>query len=106
MLKKILPYSLFLLFIPFFGFNFLFNFLGNILLLIILIPVLLLVITFLGINSIKENIKQCKNCGLTILGDEEICMNCGSGINSKLNKNENYYNAKSQIIEIDAEEVD
>ena len=105
MLKKIFPYSFILLIIPLFGFNFLFNFLGNILLLIFLIPLLIIIITILGFNSLKENINQCKNCGFTILGDNELCMYCGSNTKDTFNKDEYYYDANSKVIEIDAEEV-
>ena len=58
--KLILIFTILLVIIPIFGFNFLIGILGNILLLIILIPLLILLITFLGFNLLLKEVKEDK----------------------------------------------
>ena len=104
--KSLVTYSIIsFLIIFFFGFNFLFSLLGNILILLFLTPILLIVIAFLTINSLKSKFKVCKNCGTTIISDNESCMYCGSNF-SEIYNNKNYSeDASSETIEIEAEEV-
>ena len=104
--KNLVTYSIvFFIFISFFGFNFLFSLLGNILILLFLTPILLIIIAFLVFNSYKSKFKVCTNCGLTMLGDGEICLNCGSNY-SEIEINKNFSNdASVETIEIEAEEI-
>ena len=102
--KSFITYSLiFLIVVPIFGFNFLISFLGNILLLIILVPLLIFLIAFLGLNSLKSNVKNCSECGTVNLGVNNTCMNCGTDLNNKNSKN--LENASETIIEVKAEEI-
>ena len=104
--KSLLTYSIISFIIIFlFGFNFLLSLLGNILILLVLTPLLFIGIAFLGINSFKTKLKNCTNCGATIIGESESCIYCGSRFgNSESNKGFSE-NASTEIIEIEAEEV-
>ena len=102
--KSFVTYSLiFLVVVPIFGFNFLISFLGNILLLIFLVPLLIFLIAFLGLNSLKSNLKTCSECGTINLGVNNTCMNCGADLNSKNLKN--FKKPSETTIEVKAEEV-
>jgi len=103
--KTMLAYSLILLMIPFFGFNFFISFLGNILLLLFLIPLLLLILLFVGFNSYKPKINTCNNCGAISLGLSKNCMNCGADIEDNSNKNIFDKKPSESTIEIKAEEI-
>ena len=102
--KNLVTYSLiFLIVVPIFGFNFLVSFVGNILLLIFLVPLLISLIAFLGLNSLKSQVKTCSECGTMNLGVNNTCMNCGADLDSK-----NLKNSKSPsetTIEVKAEEI-
>jgi len=104
--KSLATYSIiFFLIIFFFGFNFLLSLLGNILILLFLTPVLLILIVFLGINFFKSRFKVCTNCGATIISEVESCQYCGSTL-SEFENSKNYsQNAGSEIIEVEAEEI-
>ena len=104
--KNLVFYLMITLFlIPIIGTNLFLSFIGNILLLLFLVPALLIVITFLGLNSIKSNLRQCSNCGITVIGSNSICLNCGNVVNPSINENQIYENPKNKIIEVEAEEV-
>ena len=104
--KNILTYfSIILILIPIFGFNFLINFVGNILLLLFLIPVLLLVLVFLSFNSYKSKINTCSNCGAISFGLSETCMNCGADLENKNKNNQLDKKPSESTIEVKAEEV-
>ena len=107
MQNKLISYSLiFILIIPFFGFNFLIGLLGNILLLIILVPLLLIGLAFLGLNLFKSKINLCENCGSAIIGNNSNCPNCGLELISIDNSNDDSSSdASNKIIEIKAEEI-
>ena len=102
--KNIVIYSLvFLLAIPFIGFNFLISFLSNILLLIFLVPLFLILIIFVGFNFFKSKIKACDTCGTISLNSGNNCINCGAPLkNEDENKNEK---PSQTTIEIKAEEI-
>ena len=104
--KSLVTYSIIsFLIIFFFGFNFLFSLLGNLLILLFLTPILLIVLAFLGINSLKSQIKVCTNCGTTIISEGGKCSYCGSSI-SEIEKSKIYSeDASSETIEIEAEEI-
>ena len=104
--KSLVTYSIIsFLIIFFFGFNFLFSLLGNILILLFLTPVLLILIVFLGINFFKSSFKVCTNCGSAIISEVESCQYCGTTL-SEFENNKNYsQNAGSEIIEVEAEEI-
>ena len=105
--KSFITYSLiFLLVVPIFGFNFLISFIGNILLLIFLIPILILIVTLIGFNSFKSNVKNCNECGTISIGLSNTCTNCGADLNN-INK-DNFQEIKDpseRIIEVKAEEI-
>ena len=104
--KSLVTYSIIsFLIIFFFGFNFLFSLLGNILILLFLTPILLIIIVFLGINSFKSRFKVCANCGSTIISEVESCLYCGSTLGELENNKDYSKNAGSEIIEIEAEEI-
>ncbi len=104
MSKNFVTYSLILLIVvPIFGFNFLISFVGNILLLIFFVPLLIFLIVFLGLNSLKSQVKNCSKCGTINLGVDDTCMNCGADLGSKNLKN--FKNPSDTTIEIKAEEV-
>ena len=107
MQNKLIPYSLiFILIIPFFGFNFLISLLGNILLLIFLVPLLLIGLALLGFNLFKSNINICENCGSANLGSNSNCPYCGYELLNNLEKNDNLStDASKKTIEIQAEEI-
>tara|TARA_Y100001933_G_C18966613_1_gene550541 strand:+ start:816 stop:1142 length:327 start_codon:yes stop_codon:yes gene_type:complete len=107
MQNKLISYSLiFILIIPFFGFNFLIGLLGNILLLVFLIPLLLLILGLLGLNLFKSNIKLCESCGSTIIGNNDNCPYCGYELIKNTEKSEDYStDASNKTIEIKAEEI-
>ena len=107
MQNKLIPYSLILIvIIPLFGFNFLIGLLGNILLLIFLFPLLMLGLGLLGLNLFKSNIKTCKNCGTTIIGNDDNCPYCDYGsIKNKGKDNDLSSDASNTVIEIKAEEI-
>ena len=104
--KSLVTYSIIsFLIIFFFGFNFLFSLLGNLLILLFLTPILLIVLAFLGINSLKSQIKVCTNCGTTIISESGKCSYCGSSI-SEIEDSKIYSDdASSETIEIEAEEI-
>ena len=102
--KNFVIYSvIFLIIVPIFGFNFLVSFIGNILLLIFLVPLLIFLIAFIGLNSLKSQVKTCYDCGTINLGVNNTCMNCGADLNSKNLKN--FKKPSETIIEVKAEEV-
>ena len=102
--KSFFTYSLiFLIVIPIFGFNFLISFVGNILLLIFLVPLLIFLIAFLGLNSLKSQVKTCSECGTMNLGVNNTCMNCGADLGSKNFKN--FKSPSETTIEVKAEEI-
>ena len=105
--KSFFTYTLiFLIIIPFFGFNFLISFIGNILILLLLIPLLILIIAFLGFNSLKSKVKTCGNCGTISLGLNDICMNCGANLDDINNSNSQMIdNPSEKTIEVKAEEI-
>ena len=105
--KSLIIYSLtFLLFISFFGFNFLFNLLGNILLLIFLVPLLILLIILIGFNSLKSKVNICDQCGNISLGMNNTCINCGADLGDINSKNlGNLKNPGEATIEVKAEEM-
>ena len=104
--KSLVIYSIIsFLIIFFFGFNFLFSLLGNILILLFLTPILLIVIAFLTINSFKSKFKVCKNCGTTVISDNESCMYCGSNFSEIKNTKDYSEDASNETIEIEAEEI-
>ena len=92
------------LIIPIFGINFIIHLIGNIFLLIILIPILLIIIALLAFNFFKSNTRICSNCGLTIIGNNEKCLYCGSALSD--NENEDVsMKASERTIEVKAEEI-
>ena len=102
--KSFVIYSLiFLIVVPIFGFNFLISFVGNILLLIFLVPLLIFLIAFIGLNSLKSQVKTCSECGTINLGINNTCMNCGADLGTKNSKN--LKNPSETTIEVKAEEV-
>ena len=104
--KNLVIYSIIsLLIIFFFGFNFLLSLLGNILILLFLTPLLLIIITFLGFNSLKSKFKICKNCGATMISEDENCIYCKSDFSEIKNTKNNTEDAGSKTIEINAEEI-
>ena len=104
MQNKLIPYSLiFILIIPFFGFNFLIGLLGNLLLLIVLVPILILGLVLLGLNSFKSNINLCENCGSPIIGNNDNCPYCN--YNSRKDGDDLSPDASDKVIEIKAEEI-
>ena len=104
--KNLLTYTLLpLIVIPIFGINFFISFLGNIILLVFLIPLLLLLMIFIGFNIYKSKIKTCSSCGAISLASNEICMNCGAGLENNIKKNKLDKNPSESIIEVKAEEI-
>ena len=104
--KNLLTYSLlFVLLIPFFGFNFLISFLGNILLLLFLIPLLLIILVFIGFNFFKSKNNVCNNCGTISFGFNDTCMNCGADLGYITEKNKLSKKPSESTIEIKAEEI-
>ena len=105
--KSLIIYSFtFLLFISFFGFNFLFNLLGNILLLLFLVPVLIFLIILISFNSLNSLVNICDQCGNVSLGINKTCRNCGEDLDSRYSKNlENLKNPSEATIEVKAEEI-
>ena len=102
--KNFVIYSLiFLIVVPIFGLNFIIKFVGNILLLIFLIPLVIFLIAFLGLNSLKSQVKTCSECGSINLGVNDICMNCGADLGYKNLKN--FKNPSETTIEVKAEEI-
>ena len=99
----IIYFLIFLIVVPIFGFNFLISFVGNILLLIFLVPLLIFLIAFLGLNSLKSQVKTCSECGSINLGVNNTCMNCGYDLGSENLKN--FKNPSETTIEIKAEEI-
>ena len=104
--KNLLTYSLIaLMVIPIFGINFFISLLGNILLLLFLIPLLLVILVFIGFNSYKSKINQCRNCGTVSFGLSETCMNCGANLENISNNNKFDIKPSESTIEVKAEEV-
>ena len=105
--KSLIIYSfIFLLVIPFFGFNFLLNFIGNILLLIFLVPVLIFLVTLITFNSFKSKINICNQCGNISLGMNDTCIRCGADLRDvNSNKFGNFKNPSETTIEVKAEEI-
>ena len=105
--RNLITYALiFLIIIPIFGFNFMITFIGNILLLLFLVPLLLILIAFLSFNVLKSKVNICDQCGSINWGSKNICMNCGTNLDSLNNLQNEYINDPSErTIEINAEEV-
>ena len=104
--KTLLTYTLItFVIISIFGINFFISFLGNILLLLFLIPLFLLLILFIGFNSYKSKINQCRNCGTVSFGLSETCMNCGANLENISINNQFDKNPSESTIEVNAEEV-
>ncbi len=102
----IIYFSIFLIVIPFFGFNFLFKFLGNILLLIFLVPLLILLIILISFNSLKSKVNICDQCGNISLGINNTCVNCGADLGDINSKNlGNLKKPGEATIEVKAEEI-
>jgi len=102
--KNLFTYLIILLIIPIFGVNFMIHLIGNIFLLLVLIPILLILIAFLAFNFFKSNTQICSNCGLTIIGNNEKCLYCGSPLSN--NENEDVSKkASERTIEVKAEEI-
>ena len=106
--KSLVTYSLlFLILVPFFGFNFLVSLVSNVLLLILLVPLLILLITFLGLYSLKSKVKTCNQCGSISLGTSNTCVNCGANLSDTNSQNlEDLKIPGETTIEVKAEEVD
>ena len=105
--KSLIIYSFtFLIFISFFGFNFLFNLLGNILLLLFLVPLLIFLIILISFNSLNSKVNICGQCGNVSLGINKTCRNCGEDLESIYSKNPgNLKNPSEATIEVKAEEI-
>ena len=102
----IIYFFIFLIVIPFFGFNFLLNFLGNILLLIFLVPLLIILVIFISLNSLKSKVNICDECGNISLGINNTCTNCGADLGDIKSKNiENFTKPGEATIEVKAEEI-
>ena len=107
MTKSLTTYLLiFLLIVPFFGFNFVISIIGNILLLIFLIPLLIFIIILISFNSLKSKVNTCNQCGAVSLGINNTCMNCGSDLDNINPINPETFNKPSETtIEVKAEEI-
>ncbi len=105
--KSLVIYSsIFLLFIPIFGLNFVLHFMGNILLLIFLIPFLILLITLISFNSLKSKVNICNQCGTISLGLSNTCINCGADLDDVNSQNfKNFKKPGETTIEVKAEEI-
>ena len=105
MSKNLFTYSIItLLIIPILGVNFIIHLIGNIFLLVVLIPIFLLIIALLAFNFFKSNTQICSNCGLTIIGNNDKCLNCGSPLRD--NENEDVsLKASERTIDVKAEEI-
>ena len=104
--KNILVYSLIIfIVIPIFGINFFISFLGNILLLLFLIPLLLVILVFIGFNFYKSKINTCDNCGAISLASSDTCLNCGSDLRDKINRDQFNKKPSETTIEVKAEEI-
>ena len=102
----IIYFCIFLIVIPFFGFNFLLNFIANILLLIFLVPLLIFLITLITFNSLKSKVNICDQCGNISLGTNNTCINCGANLGDKNSKNLEILNKPGEAtIEVKAEEI-
>ena len=107
MTKSLTRYLLiFLLIVPFFGFNFVISIIGNILLLVFLIPLLVFIIILISFNSLKSKVNTCNQCGAVSLGINNTCMNCGSNLDDTNSINSEAFNKPSETtIEVKAEEI-
>ena len=107
MTKSLTRYLLiFLLIVPFFGFNFVISIIGNILLLVFLIPLLVFIIILISFNSLKSKVNTCNQCGAVSLGINNTCMNCGSDLDNINSINSETFNKPSETtIEVKAEEI-
>ena len=104
--KNLLTYSLIILIaIPIFGINFFIGFLSNLLLLLFLIPLFLLLLIFLGFNFYKSKINTCDNCGAISLASNDTCLNCGSDLRDKINRDQFNKKPSETTIEVKAEEI-
>ena len=105
--KNLVIYSsIFLLVIPFFGLNLILHLIGNIFLLIFLVPILILLITLIGLNSLKSKVKICNQCGNISVGIGNTCVNCGSDLDDTDPNNLGKLKKPSEtIIEVKAEEI-
>ena len=103
--KLLISIFIFIIILPLFGFNFLISFLGNILALLLLIPLLIVCIAFLSINYLTSKLKQCDNCGSTLIGDNAKCSYCGANLNDYLQNEDHSNEASNKIIEIKAEDI-
>ena len=102
--KNLFIYLIILLIIPIFGVNFMIHLIGNIFLLLVLIPILLILIAFLAFNFFKSNTQICSNCGLTMIGNNEKCLYCGSPL-SNIENEDVSKKASERTIEVKAEEI-
>ena len=103
--KSFLTYSLiFLILVPFFGFNFFISLIGNFLLLIFLVPLLIFLIALISFNSLKDKVKTCDQCGSLSLGKDNNCLNCGANLGD-INNIEDLNKASETTIEVKAEEI-
>ena len=107
MTKSLTTYLLiFLLIVPFFGFNFVISIIGNILLLVFLIPLLIFIIILISFNSLKSKVNTCSQCGTVSLGINNTCMNCGADLDDINQKNSESFKKPSETtIEVKAEEI-
>ena len=107
MTKNLTTYLLiFLLIVPFFGFNFLISIIGNILLLVFLIPLLIFIILLISFNSLKSKVNTCNQCGTLNLGINNTCMNCGADLENTNSKSSAILKKPSEAtIEVKAEEI-
>ena len=94
-----------LLFIPIFGINIVVSFIGNIFLILFLVPILIFIIGLLVFNNLKKNSQICTNCGLTIIGNNQNCIYCGTSLSDNQIKKDISNTSSDKVIEIDAEEV-
>jgi len=105
--KTLVTFSLILfIIIPVFGLNLFLSIIGNVLLVFFLITLLIVLIIFLSFNSLKSKVSTCEKCGVTSLGLNDTCMNCGADLGeinikqTKLDKNPG-----ERTIEVKAEEI-
>ena len=105
--KTLVTFSLiFFIIIPLFGLNFFLSIIGNVLLLFFLITLLIVLILFLSFNFLKSKVSTCEQCGVTSLGLNYTCINCGADLReinikqTKLDKNPG-----KRTIEVKAEEI-
>ena len=105
--KDLVTYSIiFIILISLFGFNFFLSLIGNLLLLAFLIPLLILSVLLISFNSLKSKVNTCNQCGTITLGNNNICINCGSDLeNTNLKSSESLKKPSETTIEVKAEEI-